>query len=82
MSCSEPQFEELLSVALRGGDCVAGVHNDEICVIKDSSESGKEDFDEIEDVTVSEIECIAECCSLTRDKLNEPTEKSVLVYAY
>ena len=38
-----------LSVALRGSDCVADVHNDEICVIEDSSESG-EDFDKIEDV--------------------------------
>ena len=36
-NCSEPQFEELLSVALRGSDCVAGVCNDEICVI-DSNE--------------------------------------------
>ena len=36
-SCSEPQFEELQSVALRGSNCVAGVHNDEICVI-DSNE--------------------------------------------
>ena len=62
-SCSEPQFKELLSVPLRGSDCVAGVHNDEICVIdsnEDSSESGEEDFDEIEDVTVSETKCIAD----------------------
>ena len=43
-SCSEPQFEEVLSVTLRGSDCVAGVHNDEICVVEDSSESGEEDF--------------------------------------
>ena len=62
-SCSEPQFEELLSVMLRSSDCVGGVHNDEICVIEDSSESGEEDFDEIKDVTVSETECIADCCS-------------------
>ena len=33
--------------SLRGSDCVAGVHNDEICGIEDSSESGEEDFDEI-----------------------------------
>ena len=32
-SCSKAQFKELLSVALRGSDCVAGVHNDEICVV-------------------------------------------------
>ena len=78
-SCSERLFEEL---PLRGSDCVAGVHNDEICVIdsnEDSSESGEEDFDEIEpDITVSETKCIADCCSLTRDKPNQPTEKSVL----
>ena len=67
VSCSDPQFEELLSVVLRGSDCVVGVHNDEICVVEDSSEIGEEDFDEIEDVTVSETECIADCCSLTRD---------------
>ena len=30
-SCSELQFEELLSVMLRGSACVAGVHNDEMC---------------------------------------------------
>ena len=80
-SSNEPQFEELLSVPLRGSDCVAGVHNDEICVIdlnEDSSESREEDFEEIEDVTVSEAKCIADCCSLTRDKPNQPTEKSVL----
>ena len=80
-SCSEPQFEELLSVPLRGSDSVAGVHNDEVCVIdsnEDSSKSGEEDFDEIEDATVSETKCIADCCSLTRDKPNQPTEKSVL----
>ena len=41
-SCSEPQFEELLSVVLRGSDCVADVHNHEICVIEDSSKSGEE----------------------------------------
>ena len=69
MSCSEPQFEELLSVALKASDCVAGVCNDEICdsVIEDSSKSGEEDFDEIEDVMVIKTECIADCCSLTRE---------------
>ena len=77
-SCSETQFEELLSVMLRGSDCVADVHNDGICVIEDSNESGEEDFDEIEDVTVSETERIIDYCSLTRNKPNQPTEKSVL----
>ena len=77
-SCSELQFEELLSVTLRGSNCVAGVHIDEICVIEDSSKSREEDFDEIEDVIVSETKCIADCCSLTCDKPNQPTEKSVL----
>ena len=57
--------------------CRCGVHNDEIGVIEDSSESREEDIDEIEDVTVSETECIADCCSLTRDKPNQPTEKTV-----
>ena len=77
-SCSEPQFKELLSVTLRGSDCVAGVYNDEIYVNEDSSESGEEDYDKIKDVTVSETECIADCCSLTHDKPNQPTEKSML----
>ena len=58
--------------------CRCGVHNDEICVIEDSSKSGEEDFDKIKDVTVSKTECIADCCSLTRDKPNQPNEKSVL----
>ena len=77
-SCSEPQIEELLSVTLRGSDCVADVHNDGICIIEVSNESGEEDFDKIEDVTVSETERITDYCSLTRNKSNQPTEKSVL----
>ena len=32
-SCSKLQFEELLSAALRGSDCVAGVHNDEVVIV-------------------------------------------------
>ena len=31
---------------------------------------------------VSETECNAECCSLTRDKPNQPTEKSVRTKTY
>ena len=67
-----------MSVTLRGSDCVADVHNDGICVIEDSNESREEDFDEIEDVTVSETKCITDYCSSTSNKPNQPTEKSVL----
>ena len=42
VSCNELQFKELLSVVLRGSDCVAGVHDHEICVIEDSSKSREE----------------------------------------
>ena len=48
--------------------CSCGVHNDEIRVIEDGSESEEEDFDEIKDVTVSETESIADCCNLTHDR--------------
>ena len=41
------------------------------------NDSGEESEDEINEMVIK-TECTADCCCLTRDKPNQPTEKIVL----